>query len=110
MFWNFTYCIDSNILHGILRSYGPIRQMYIFCPLINTFPLKDARPIIFPQEYTQPIEVALLENIHRTKFNHKLYTLFQNTNHEFSATIEEVDIIRALELLWLAMILVTPTP
>ena len=109
-FLTFTYRIKSTILHGILRNYDPIRQMYIICPLINTFPPKDARPIIIPEEYTQPIEVALLENIHRTNINHKLYTLFQNTNHEFSATTEKLDIIRALEILWLAMLLVTPTP
>ena len=68
--------------------------------LSNYFPLDDARPIIIPQEYIHPLEVALLENIHRIKFNYKSYNFIQNTNHEFSATTEELNIIRALELLW----------
>ena len=71
-----------------------------FAHLTNTFPLDDARPTTIPQEYIQPIEVALLEKIRRIKFNHKLYNLVQNTNYEFSATTEEIIIIRGLELLW----------
>ena len=73
--------------------------MYIFYPLTNTFPLDGARPIIIPQEYIQATEVALLENIDRIKFIHKLYNLIQSTKHEFSPSPEELDKIRALELL-----------
>ena len=38
--------------------------------------------------------------MHNFKFNHNLYTLIQNSNHEFFGTSEELNIIRALELLW----------
>ena len=31
-FLNFTYCIKDTNLHGILRNFDPITQMYIFCP------------------------------------------------------------------------------
>ena len=99
-FLNFTYCIKSTNLNGILRNYDPVRQMFIFCPLTNNFPLEDARPIIMPHEYIQPIEVALLENIHNIKINHKLFNLIQSSSHEFSAITEEVNISRAFELPW----------
>ena len=98
-FLNFIYCIKSTNLHVILRNKHPVRQMYILCPLTNTFPQEDAHPIITPREYIQLIEVALQENIHKFKFNHTLYNLIQNSDHEFSATIEEVNIIRALKFL-----------
>ena len=32
-FLNFTYCIKDTNLHGILRNYDPVTQMYIFCPI-----------------------------------------------------------------------------
>ena len=44
--------------------------MYIICPLTNTFPLDDARPIIILNEYIPPVEIALLKNIHNIKLNH----------------------------------------
>ena len=72
---NFTYCIKSTNLHGILRKYDPARQMYNFSPLTNTFPIYDARPIIIPDKYEQPIEKILLNHIQNTKFNRKLYNL-----------------------------------
>ena len=87
-FLSFTYCIKSLELHGILRNYNPVREMYIFCPLTNTFPQEDARPIILPHESIQPIEVALLKNIPKMNLKHKLCSLTQNTNHEFSAITE----------------------
>ena len=71
--------------------------MYTFCLLTNTFPLDDARPIIVPQEYIQPIEIAILENIHNIKFNHNFYKLIQNYNYDPSAITKELNIIRALE-------------
>ena len=46
-FLNFTCCIKSTNLHGILRDYDPIRQMNILCPLTNSFPFDDARQINF---------------------------------------------------------------
>ena len=76
------------------------RYIYIFCPLTNSFPIDETRPLIVPQEYRQPIEITILEYIHNTKFNHKLYDLIQNTKHEFSLHTEEKKIIRALEHLW----------
>ena len=44
--------------------------MYIICPLTNTFPIADSRPLITTQEFKKPIEVILLEYIHNTKFNY----------------------------------------
>ena len=67
-FLNFTYCIKSTNLHSIPRNW----QMYLFCPLTNTFPIDDARPLIMPHEYVEPIEITLLEHIHDTNFNHQL--------------------------------------
>ena len=72
--------------------------MYIFRRL--TFPLDDARPIIIPHECVHTIEITLLEHIHKNKTNHNPYNLNQNTNHEFLTLTDEVEIIRALELLW----------
>ena len=82
-FLNFTYCIKSTDIHGILRNCDPTRQMYIFFPVTNKFPIDDARPLIVLHREKQPIEITLLKN-HNTKFNHKLYSLIQNTKHEFS--------------------------
>ena len=48
---SFNYCIKSTNLYGILRNYDPVRQMYIFCPLTNTSPIDDSRPIIIIHEY-----------------------------------------------------------
>ena len=36
-FLNFSYCIKNTNLQGILRNYDPVTQMYIVCPLTNTF-------------------------------------------------------------------------
>ena len=72
--------------------------MYKFRRL--SFPLDDARPIILPHEYVHSIEITLLEHIHKNKTNHNPYNLNQNTNHESLTLTEEVEIIRALELLW----------
>ena len=96
-FLNFNYCIKNTNLHGILRNYDPIRQMYIFCPLTNA---DDSRPPINPHKYIQPIEIPKLEYINYTKNYNKLYNLIQNTWHEFSLNNEELNTIRALELLW----------
>ena len=86
-------------MQGIIRNYDPIRQMYIFCPPTKSFNVKESRSIIVPHEYIQPVEVQILEYIHNTKHNHKLYKLIENTPHEFSLSSEEHKIIRALELL-----------
>ena len=87
-------------LHAILRNYDLLRQIHIICPLTNTFPLEEDCPIIITHKYIQPIGVALLESISKFKFNHTLYDLIHNSNHEFSAITEQVNIISALELLW----------
>ena len=99
-FLNFTYCIKDTNLHGILRNYDPITQMYIFCPITKTFNAEESRPFLIPHEFLQPIEIPILEFIHNTKFNHKLYNLTQNTPYEFAVGTEELTTIKALQLLW----------
>ena len=99
-FVNFTYCIKDINMQGIIQNYDPIRRMYIFCPLAKCFNVEDSRPLIVHHEYTQPVEVHILEYIHNTKYNHKLFNLTQNTPHEFSLSSKGRKIIRALELLW----------
>ena len=99
-FLNFTYCIKDTNLHGILRNYDPITQMYIFCPITKTLNAEESRPFLIPHEFVQPIEIPILEFIHNTKFNHKLYNLIQNTPYEFAVGTEELTTIKALQLLW----------
>ena len=99
-FLNFTYCIKDTNLHGILRNYDPITQMYIFCPITKTFNAEESRPFLIPHEFVQPIEIPILEFIHNTKFNHKLYNLIQNTPYEFAVGTEELTTIKTLQLLW----------
>ena len=101
-FLNFTYCIKSKStnLHDILRNYDPITQMYIFCPLKKNFNDEESRPFIIPHEFIQPIEIPILEFIHNTEYNHKIYNLIQNTPHEFALGTEELNTIKALQLLW----------
>ena len=99
-FLNFTYCIKDTNLHGILRNYDPITQMYIFCPITKTFNAEESRLFLIPHEFVQPIEIPILEFIHNTKFNHKLYNLIQNTPYEFAVGTEELTTIKALQLLW----------
>ena len=99
-FLNFTYCIKDTNLRGILRNYDPITQMYIFCPITKTFNAEESRPFLIPHEFVQPIEIPILEFIHNTKFNHKLYNLIQNTPYEFAVGTEELTTIKALQLLW----------
>ena len=99
-FLNFTYCIKNTNLHGILRNYDPVQQMYIFCPITKTFQDEESRPFLIPHEFLQSIEIPILEFIHNTKYNHKLYNLIQNTPHEFAVGTEELNIIKALQLIW----------
>ena len=99
-FLNFTDCIKDTNLHDILRNYDPITQMYIFCPITKTFNAEESRPFLIPHEFVQPIEIPILEFIHNTKFNHKLYNLIQNTPYEFAVGTEELTTIKALQLLW----------
>ena len=99
-FLNFTYCIKDTNLHGILRNYDSITQMYIFCPITKTFNAEESRPFLIPHEFVQPIEIPILEFIHNTKYNHKLYNLIQNTPYEFAVGTEELKTIKALQLLW----------
>ena len=74
--------------------------MYIFCPLTKTFNVEESRPLIVPHEYIQTVEIPTLEFIHNTKYNHKLFNLIQHTNHKFPIGTEELNTIKALELLW----------
>ena len=99
-FFNFTYCIKNTNLHGILRNYDPVQQMYIFCPITKNFQDEKSRPFLIPHEFLQPIEILILEFIHNTKYNHKLYNLIQNTPHELAVGTEELNIIKALQMIW----------
>ena len=74
--------------------------MYIFCPLTKTFNDEESRPLIIPHEHIQSTEVLILEFIHNTRYNHKIYNLIQNTPHGFAVGTEELKIIKALQLLW----------
>ena len=68
--------------------------------LTKSFNDEEARPLTVPHEYTQPIEVPILEFIHNTKYNHKIYNLIQNTPHYFAVGTEKLKTIKALQLLW----------
>ena len=83
----------------IIQNYDPIKQMYIFCPLTSTLNVDEPRPLIVPHDYVQPVEVAILEFIHNSNYNYKLYNFIQNTPHKISLSSEEQKIIKALELL-----------
>ena len=74
--------------------------MYIFCPITKTFNAEESRPFLIPHEFIQPIEIPILEFIHNTKYNHKLYNLIQNTPYEFAVGTEELKTIKALQLIW----------
>ena len=87
-------------MQGIIRNYDPIRRMYIFFPLTRTFNVDEPRQQIVSHEYKQPVEVPILEYVHKNNYNHKLCNLIQNTPHDFSPSSEEQKIIKALELLW----------
>ena len=100
IFLNFTYCIKDTNLHGILRNYEPVSQMYIFCPITKTSNAEESRPLLIPHEFIQPIEIPILKFIHNTKYNHKIYNLIQNTPYEFAVGTEELKKIKALQLLW----------
>ena len=99
-FLNFKYCIKDNNLHGILRNYDPVTQMYIFCPMTKTFKAEESRPFLIPHEFIQPLEIPISEFNHNTKCNHKIFNLIQNTPYEFAVGTEELKTIKALQLLW----------
>ena len=99
-FLYFSYCITNTKFQGIHRNYDPITQMYIFCPLTKTFNAEEYRPLIVPHDYIQPIEVPILESLHNTKNNHKLFNLIQNTSYEFFIGTEKLKTIKTLQLLW----------
>ena len=96
-FLNFKYCIKNTNLHGILRNYHPITQMYIFCPIKRTFQDEESRPLIIPHPFIKPVEIPIVEFIHNTKYNHTIFNLIQNTPHEFAVGTEELNIIKALD-------------
>ena len=72
----------------------------MFCLITETFNDKKSRPLIIPHDYIQPIEVPILEFIHNTKYNQKIYILSQNKPHDFAVGTEELKTIKALQLLW----------
>ena len=98
-FLKITSCIKDTNFQGSLRNYDSITQMYICCPLTKTFNVEEIRPRIVPHEKLQPVEVSILEIIHKTKNNHKLFNLIQNPPYEFSDGTEELKTIRSLQLL-----------
>ena len=73
--------------------------MYIICPLAKTFSEEESRPLIVPHESVQTIEIPILEFIHNTKYNHKIYNRIQSTPHKFAVGTEELKTIKALQLL-----------
>ena len=74
--------------------------MYILCPITKTFNAEESRPFLIPHEFIQPIEIPILEFIHNTKYNHKIFNLIQNTPYVFTVGTEELNTIKALQLLW----------
>ena len=78
----------------------PSLKCIYFVPSRRPSTTKNPDPLIIPHEYIQPIEVPILELIHNTKYNHKIYNLIQNTPHEFAVGTEELKTIKALQLLW----------
>ena len=90
-------------MQGAIWNYVPTRLMYVFCPLSKCFDVEESSSIIVPHGYIQPIQVQILEYIHNTKYNRKLYKPVQITLHEVSLNSEDHKIIRALELLWLRL-------
>ena len=67
--------------------------------MTNNFNVDESRPLIIPQKFLEPVEIPILEFIHNTRNNHKLYNLIQKTPYEFSPNTEEHKIIKTLELL-----------
>ena len=74
-----TYCIKTTNLQGILRNYHPVRQMYIFFPLTNNFPLDDTRPIMIPHEYIQPINLNINLKLRR-KIKSRSFIYYSRSN------------------------------
>ena len=74
--------------------------MHIFCQLTKLLNVDEARPLIIPHEFLQHVQIPILEFLHNTRYNHKLYNLIQNTPYELSPSTEEHNIIKALEMLW----------
>ena len=74
--------------------------MYIFCPLTEAFNVDESHPLVVPHEFLQPVEIPILEFIHNTIYNHKVYNPIQNTPYELSPSTEEHKIIKTLELIW----------
>ena len=99
LFLNFTYYIKDTNLQGTLQNYDTITQMYIFCLLSKLLNVDESRPLIVPHEFLQPVEVPILEFIYKTRDNHKSFNLIQSTPYEQSPSTEELNIIKALELL-----------
>ena len=62
-------------------------------PVIKSFDNEESRPLIIPQEHIQPIEVHILENNHKAKYNHKLCNLIERTSYDLALTNEKLNII-----------------
>ena len=56
--------------------------------------------LLSPTNKYSQIEITIVEYIHNTKNNPKLYNLIPITCHEFALDNEDLKIIRALEILW----------
>ena len=99
-FLTFKNCIKDTNLQGTLRSYDPITQMYIFCPLNKLINLDKSLAMIIPHEFLQPFEVPIEEFTYNTRYNQKIYNLIENTPYEQSPNTEDRNTIEALQLLW----------
>ena len=100
------FSVTSRIVLKILTfkaSSGIITQSprcIYFVPSPSPSTKKNPGPLIVSHDYIQPIEIPILEFIHNTKYNHKIYNLIQNTPHEFAVGTEELKTTKALQLLW----------
>ena len=64
---------------------------------LDNFITHEPRPLNELQESIQPIEITILEYIHNNKYNHKLYSLIQNTRHDVSLETEQLKICLKLK-------------
>ena len=61
---------------------------------------KNQDPSLSRMNLSHLLKYLYLEFIHNTKYNHKIYNLIQNTPYEFAVGTEELNTIKALQLLW----------
>ena len=99
-FLNFTYCIKDTNLHGILRNYDQLPKCIYSVPSQRPSIPKIQDHSLSRMNLSHLLKYLYLVFIHNTKYNHKIYNLIQNTPYEFAVGTEELNTIRALQLLW----------